>query len=181
MKKILTLGILSLFSIAMFTSCEDGFLTINLEEEQTVATFTIVSGTVGPYSHSGSSDKLDIDSILEANEINPDQLESVTIKSGKITVVDNTGGNFADMSELSFSITPANSPAIEVINNQDPGEGDVFEIPSEALDAVGNILVISENPFDYLIELTVDNELTADVPMKVDMTLNIEAKATDTE
>jgi len=179
--KNLFLGLVALTSALVFTSCEDGFLTISLDKEQTVAGFTIVAGTVGEYSYSESSGSINLDSILEANDISPDQLESVTIKSANIEIASsNTTDNFSQMSDISLSLTPANSSELVIIENGDPGDGTVYSVPSEALEAIGDVLDLTENPFDFDISIMIDQVIQEDMPMLVKMVLEIKAKATET-
>lgn len=180
--KNLFLGLVAMTSAVVFTSCEEGFLTISLDKEQTVAGFTIVAGTVGEYSYNESSSAINIDSILTANDVSPDQLESVFIKSATIEVgSSNTTDNFSQMSNISLSLTPANSDELKLIENGDPGDGTVYSVPSDALEGIGDVLVLTENPFDFDISIMIDSEIQEDMPMLVKMVFDIKAKAVDTE
>jgi hypothetical protein len=191
MKKILTLGILSLFSIAMFTSCEDGGVTISVDKEQAIVNFVLTSGTNGTWSKTDTQEALNIDQFLLDQGYKREDLKSVYLKSGKLQIqnesgeIATSGQGFDIISNINMSFTPPSSDAIVVIVNESPLESEMYEYsyPQTAIDAIAetDLLTLVEAGFDYNVSFDLAEEITEDLPMEVIWVLEINLNAVDSE
>jgi hypothetical protein len=176
MKKLL-LSVLVASSFMLFNSCDKSIFSFNVE--QAVSAGVIVIGAtseVGSTDFTESISGLNIDSILEANGVKAADIQSVTVKSIVLEIINPVDATFDPIGEFKATIETAGFEPISVTNYEGFPEGSTtVKIEEEDLTDVNLMDYISAN--EFLLYGLMSNDLPVDEALTVSMTLYLNIKA----
>ena len=176
MKKFLLISASLLFTLGMFSSCEEGLLTIGFDYNVYAANIQIdPTSDVGEFTFEEELSNINLDSVLEANGVNAEALKGIYIKS--MTFTDLNGGNFDPFVSASGVIQAEGEDPIELgLKPVIPEGANTFEISGEEVNDQVNIEELFGAPnMKATATLVTDEPIVDPMSVKFEITFRIEA------
>jgi hypothetical protein len=176
MKKFFIITTSLLLTLGMFSSCEEGLLTIGFDYNVYAGNINIAPTTdVGEFTFEEELSNINLDSVLEANGVDASALKGIYIKSMKFTELN--GGNFDAFVSASAVVDADGQDPIELgLKPSIPEGANSFEISGDEVNDQINIeeLFGAEN-MKATATLVTDEPIVDPMTVKFEITFNIEA------
>jgi|GEM_PF-6430574 len=176
MKKFFVLAASLFLTVGLFSSCEEGLLTIGFDYNVYAANIQIDPTTdVGEFTFEEELSNINLDSVLEANGVDASALKGIYIKS--MTFTDLNGGNFDAFVSASGVVQADGQDPIELgLKPSIPEGANSFEISGEEVNDQINIEeLFGADNMKATATLVTDAPITDPMSVKFEITFKIEA------